>query len=75
LSTKIELARELLTEQVLDATTLPEIQSARHALREWIKAHPEDEGMSDAFEQLALMEDIAREQETERRRQSEQAAR
>jgi hypothetical protein len=68
-------ARELLTEQVLDATTLPEIHAARQALRDWIKAHPEDEGMSDAFEQLSLMEDIAKEQEAEHIQQSEEAAR
>ncbi len=64
-----EIARELLTEQVLDATTLAEIHAARQALREWIKAHPEDEGMGDAFEQLSLLQDIAEEQETERQRQ------
>lgn len=37
-------------------------RSARRGLREWIKANPEEEGMSDAFEQLSLLEDIALEE-------------
>lgn len=55
----INLERDILTEQVLDATTLPEITAAKQALRDWIKAHPEDAGMRDAFEQLYLLEEIA----------------
>jgi hypothetical protein len=66
MSADTDLARELLTEQVLDATTLSEIQAARQALRAWIEAHPEYEGMGDAFEQLSLLQDIAEEQEAER---------
>ncbi len=57
-----DLARERLTNHVLDATTLDEIRTARRALRNWIEAFPEEEGMSDAFEQLSLLEDIALEQ-------------
>ena len=54
--------RERLTNQVLDATTLEEIYSARTLLRDWILMYPEEEGMSDAFEQLSLLEDIALEE-------------
>ncbi len=57
-----DLNRERLTNQVLDATTLQEISAARQALRDWIRNYPDEEGMSDAFEQLSLLEDIAREE-------------
>ena len=57
-----DLDRERLTNQVLDATTLEEIHSARHLLRDWILKYPEEEGMSDTFEQLSLLEDIALEE-------------
>jgi len=55
----ISVERERLTNRVLDATTLPEIEAARAALRDWIRRHPEDAGMCDAFEQLAMMQEIA----------------
>lgn len=67
---KLDKTRERLTGQVLGATTLPEIHAARQALRAWIAAHPEDAGMSDAFEQLSLLEDIANEQEAERQQKA-----
>lgn len=54
--------REHLTNQVLDATTLEEIGTARRLLQNWIKAYPDEEGMSDAFEQLSLLEDLALEE-------------
>jgi hypothetical protein len=53
------VARQILMEQILDATTISEVHAARQALRDWISAHPEDEGMSDTFEQLSLLEDAA----------------
>ena len=59
MSLETDTARDQLTNQVLDATTLPEIEGAREALRAWIKQHPEDGGMRDAFEQLAMMQEIA----------------
>ena len=63
-----DIARQLLTEQVLDATTLQEVRAAREALRAWITAYPEErEWMRDGFEQLAQMEEIAEPQLTERR--------
>ena len=57
-----DIDRERLTNQVLDATTLEEIYSARNLLRDWISMYPEEEGMSDTFEQLSLLEDIALEE-------------
>lgn len=51
-----------MTNQVLDATTLEEIGTARRLLQNWIKMHPNEESMSDAFEQLSLLEDIALEE-------------
>ena len=44
---------------MLDATTLPQIAAAWQALRDWIARRPEDSGMRDAFEQLAMMQEIA----------------
>lgn len=60
------LARDRLTRQVLGATTLSEVADATQALRAWIAAHPEEAGMSDAFEQLAMMQEAAEWQEQER---------
>ena len=60
MTTERDIARQLLTEQVLHATTLEEIHQARHALRTWVQKYPEErEWMRDGFEQLAQMEDIA----------------
>ena len=55
----IDKARSQLINQVLDATTLPQVKAAQRALSAWIKDHPEEQGMRDGFEQLSLMEDIA----------------
>lgn len=63
-----DIARQLLTEQVLDATSLVEIRAAREALRTWIAKYPEErEWMRDGFEQLAQMEEIAEAQLAESR--------
>jgi len=56
---EIETAREAVTKLVLRARVLPDVLKAQQVLRAWIKAHPEDEGMRDGFEQLSLMQDIA----------------
>ena len=53
------LARQIVIERVLDAKALPEIDVAREALRAWLRAHPDDDGIKEAFDQLSLMEDIA----------------
>jgi hypothetical protein len=63
-----DIARQLLTEQVLDATSLTEVGAAREALRAWIATYPEErEWMRDGFEQLAQMEEIAESQLAENR--------
>ena len=68
MSTSREIARQLLTEQVLDATSLDEVRAAREALRAWIATYPEErEWMRDGFEQLAQMEEIAEAQLAEKR--------
>lgn len=51
-------ARERLSEQVLSANTLPEIEDAKKALREWMRAHPDEQGMRDGFEQLYTLQEI-----------------
>ena len=67
MSSDLDRERQVLTEQVLDATTLDEVEAARRNLREWIAAHPEErEWMRDGFEQLAQIEEIARAQMAER---------
>ncbi|HLK60301.1 MAG TPA: hypothetical protein VKU00_27305 [Chthonomonadaceae bacterium] len=56
--------RRLLIAQVLGATTLPEIEEATQALQQWVKDHPDDLGIVDGFEQLALMRICAEEKLT-----------
>jgi len=51
-------ARERLSEQVLSANTLLEIEAAKDALRQWMQAHPEEQGMRDGFEQLYTIQEI-----------------
>ena len=50
-----DTARKQLIEQTLSANSLPEIEAAWQALREWMRNHPEEEGMRAGFEQLAQM--------------------
>src|SRR5205807_859434 len=50
-------ARSQLTQQVLGARTLPEIAAARQTLRDWLAAHPEEQGMRWGFEQLSQMQE------------------
>ena len=65
-NTNTDIERQRVMEQVLDATTLSEIAAAKQVLRDWLKFHPEEEGMRAGFEQLYLLEEIAQEQEAER---------
>ena len=58
-----EVARERLLDQVFDARTLAEVVAARDALHTWIRAHPGEPGMADAFEVLSHREEIASKQE------------
>jgi hypothetical protein len=53
--------RSLLIAQVLGATTLAEIEEATKALQKWVADHPDDLGIVDGFEQLALMRICAEE--------------
>ena len=57
--------RERVTEQVLRADTLPEIEAAKLVLREWMKAHPEEQGMRAGFEQLYTIHEIIENEEAE----------
>lgn len=66
MNSDIKEARERVLDLVLGAMTLEEIAAARQALQEWMKAHPEEEGMRHGFEQLSLMEDAAHDQKAEK---------
>jgi hypothetical protein len=65
--------RQRVLNLALDARTLPEIEAATQELRTWLREHPEDVGMPEAFEGLSLLRDIAEEQEAERVIYTEQA--
>ena len=56
-------ARERLSEQVLNADTLSEIEDAKKVLREWMWAHPDEQGMRDGFEQLYTIQEIVEAEE------------
>ncbi len=68
-------ARERVTKIVLSARTLPEIEAAKQVLREWMKAHPEEQGMRAGFEQLYTIQEIIEEEEAELARSSLQPIR
>lgn len=57
--------RKRVLHQALRARTLADIANATCELKTWVNAHPDDIGIVDAFEQLSLMEDCAREREAE----------
>jgi hypothetical protein len=67
----VDEARERVPEQVLSADASPEIEAAKQVLREWMKAHPEEQGMRAGFEQLYTIQEIIEEEEAERRRSSQ----
>lgn len=50
--------RQRLIRQVLGARTLPAIAEASQALRQWMQERPDDQGMRDGFEALAMMQEI-----------------
>ncbi len=64
----VDGARERVTKIVLSARTLPEIEAAKQVLREWMKAHPEEQGMRAGFEQLYTIQEIIEGEEAERGR-------
>jgi hypothetical protein len=59
-------ARKQLTRQVLGARTLAEVAAAQQALRDWLTAHPDEQGMRWGFEQLAQMQEIGEAEEAGR---------
>lgn len=65
LDNELNEARERVSDQVLRANTLPEIEAAKQVLREWMKAHPEEQGMRAGFEQLYTIQEIIEEEEAE----------
>ena len=64
----VDEARERVSEQVLSADTLTEIEAAKQVLREWMKVHPEEQGMRAGFEQLYAIQEIIENEETEQGR-------
>jgi hypothetical protein len=46
--------REEIVVQALNARTLPEIEAASQAVRQWMQNHPEDLSIEDVLEPLAL---------------------
>jgi hypothetical protein len=58
-----EAERKRVLGQALSARTLSQVLAATCELKLWVASHPDDLGIVDAFEQLSLMEDVAREKE------------
>ena len=46
--------REQVLTEALEARTPQEVELATQQLRQWVKTHPDDLGIVDAFEPLAL---------------------
>ena len=57
------MKRDELIDQVLYARTSQELDAAEDAALKWLRAHPDDVGMSMACEQLAMMREAVRETE------------
>ena len=66
--------REWLIGLILSARTLPQIIETRELLRKWVEEHPDDRGIVDGFDHLAMFEYIAELEEAERREPARQAA-
>lgn len=49
--------RELLISQILSARTLPEVEAAQAALRQWHQRYPDDWGILDGGEELSHFHD------------------
>lgn len=60
--TALNEARDRVTLQVLSANSLPEIEVAKQVLRDWLKAHPDEQGMRDGFEQLCTIQEIIKDE-------------
>ncbi len=63
---RLNEARDRVTDQVLQANTLSEIEAAKQVLRDWLKAHPEEQGMRDGFEQLYTIQEIIEDEDARR---------
>ncbi len=70
----VDVARERVTEQALDADSLPEIEEAKIVLREWMKAHPNERGMRAGFEQLYTIQEIIENEQAEHARSGQHSA-
>ena len=70
----VDVARERVTEQVLDADSLPEIEAAKMVLREWMKAHPNEQGMRAGFEQLYTIQEMIEHEQAEHARSGQHSA-
>ncbi len=66
MNNKLDLARERVSDQVLNADTLQEIEAAKQVLREWMQTHPEEQGMRDGFELLYTIQEMIEAEEAER---------
>jgi len=64
--TALNEARDRVTRQVLQANSLVEIEAAKQVLRDWLKAHPEEQGMRDGFEQLYTIQEIIEDEDARR---------
>ena len=62
-------ARERVNDQVLNANTLQEVEAAKQVLREWMQAHPEEQGMRDGFELLYTLQEIIEAEQQAKHRQ------
>ncbi|MGI4791580.1 MAG: hypothetical protein ACRYFS_22380 [Janthinobacterium lividum] len=55
--------RERVISLILGAKTLADIIEAKHMLQKWVTAHPEDLGITDGFDHLAMSRSIAESRE------------
>ena len=58
-----EQRRERLISMILSAKTLAEIAQTRQMLQDWLAAHPEDSGITDGFDHLAMSHSLAEDRE------------
>lgn len=70
----VDVAREGVTEQVLSADSSLETESAKIVLREWMKAHPNEQGMREGFEQLYTIQGIIEHEQAEHARSGQHSA-
>ncbi len=65
-TTEFDAARDQVTKIVLSARTLSEVEAAKQVLRDWLKGHPDEQGMRDGFEQLYTIQEIIEEENARR---------